>query len=98
MKERRAKLLERASRIGYNTVVAFQPENVFYLTGFWGEAVAICKDNKTTLIAPSLEVDRAQQSSSEDCEIISTERGSNLISTLISEINGKVTCTDCNDY
>jgi Xaa-Pro aminopeptidase len=98
MKERRAKLLEHASRIGYNTVVAFQPENVFYLTSFWGEAVAICKDNKTTLIAPSLEVDRAQQSSSEDCEIISTERGSNLISTLISEINGKVACTDCNDY
>lgn len=99
MKERRSKLLlEQASRIGYNAIVAFQPENVFYLTHFWGEAVAICIDNKTKLIAPSLEVDRALQSSSKECEIISTERGSEMISTLLSEINGKVACTDCSDY
>jgi len=98
MKERQAKLLEYAGRIGYNAVVAFQPENVFYLTRFWGEAVAICMDNKTKLIAPALEVDRAQQSSFKDCEIIPTERGRDMICTLISEINGKVTCTDCSDY
>ena len=81
MKERHAKLLEYAGRIGYNAVVAFQPENVFYLTHFWGEAVAICMDNKTKLIAPALEVDRAQQSSFKDCEIISTERGRDMICT-----------------
>src|SRR5918912_1758179 len=99
MKERRSKLLlEQASRIGYNAIVAFQPENIFYLTHFWGEAIAICIDDKTKLIAPNLEVDRAQQSSSKECEIISTERGSDLISTFISEVNGKVTCTDCTDY
>ena len=69
----------------------------FTSQNFWGEAIAICTDNKTKLIAPKLEVDRAQQVS-KDCEIISTERGSDMISTFISEINGKVTCTDCSDY
>jgi Xaa-Pro aminopeptidase/Xaa-Pro dipeptidase len=98
MKERQSKILQRANKTGYNAVAAFQPENIFYLTHFWGEAIAICIDDKTKLIAPNLEVDRAQQSSSKECEIISTERGSDLISTFISEVNGKVTCTDCNDY
>ena len=96
-KERRSTLLQHASKVGYNAVAAFQPENVFYLTDFWGEAVVICIDDKTKLIAPKLEVDRAQQSS-KDCEIVSTERGSDLISTFISEVNGKIICTDCSDY
>src|ERR671933_2161923 len=98
MLERQSKILQRANKTGYNAVAAFQPENVFYLTHFWGEAVAICIDNKTKLIAPNLEVDRALQSSSKECEIISTERGSEMISALLSEINGKVACTDCSDY
>jgi Xaa-Pro aminopeptidase/Xaa-Pro dipeptidase len=97
LKKRRSNLLQQANKIGCNAIVAFQPENIFYLTNFWGEAIAICTDNKTKLIVPNLEVDRARQSS-RDCEIISTERGGYMISTLISETIGKVNCTDCNDY
>jgi Xaa-Pro aminopeptidase len=96
-KERRSTLLQHASKAGYNAVAAFQPENIFYLTDFWGEAVVICTDDETKLIAPKLEVGRAQRSS-KDCEIVSTERGSDLISTFISEVNGKIICTDCSDY
>ena len=96
-KERRSTLLQHASKAGYNAVAAFQPENIFYLTDFWGEAVVICTDDETKLIAPKLEVGRAQRSS-KDCEIVSTERDSDLISTFISEVNGKIICTDCSDY
>jgi Xaa-Pro aminopeptidase len=100
VKERRSKLLQQISKIGYNAVAAFQPENVFYLTQFWGEAVAICpinNEDKTKIITPKLEIDRAQQSS-KDCEIIPTERGGDMISSVISELSGKVICTDCDDY
>ena len=100
MKERRSKLLQHVTEIGCDAVAVFQPENVFYLTQFWGEAVAIClinNDAKTRIIAPKLEADRAQRSSM-DCEIISTERGTDMISSIISELDGNLVCTDCDDY
>jgi Xaa-Pro aminopeptidase len=100
MKERRSKLLQYVTEIGCDAVAVFQPENVFYLTQFWGEAVAICfinNDAKTKIITPKLETDRAQRSS-RDCEIISTERGGDMISSIISELDGNLVCTDCNDY
>lgn len=100
MRQRRSKLLQQANKVGCNAVAVFQPENVFYLTKFWGEAVAIClidNDAKTKIFTPKLEKDRAEQSS-RDCEIISTERGSDMISSVISELSGKLVCTDCDDY
>ena len=100
IKERRSKLLQHVNKMGCNAVAIFQPENIFYLTQFWGEAVAICiidNDAKTKIITPKLERDRAHQSS-RDCEIISTERGNDTISSIISELSGKVVCTDCDDY
>ena len=100
MKERRSKLLQHVTEIGCDGVAVFQPENVFYLTQFWGEAIAIClvnNDAKTKIITPKLEIDRAQRSS-RDCEIISTERGSDMISSIISELDGNIVCTDCDDY
>ena len=97
VKERRSRLLENASRAGFNAVAAFEPENVFYLTGFWGEAIAVCTDSGTKLIAPKLEFSRAQQSSI-DCDVVPTERGSEFLSTFTSHIKGKKACADVQDY
>jgi Xaa-Pro aminopeptidase/Xaa-Pro dipeptidase len=97
MKERRSRLLQHAARAGCDAVAAFEPENVFYLTGFWGEAIAVCAESGTKLVAPKLEYSRAQQSSV-DCEVIPTERGSELLTTFVSQIKNKKTCTDCSDY
>lgn len=97
MKERRARVLEHASRIGYDAVAAFEPENVFYLTGFWGEATAVCAEGGTKLVAPKLEFSRAEQTSV-DCEVVPTERGSEFLSTFVSQIGDKKTCADVQDY
>ena len=78
-------------------MAAFEPENVFYITGFWGEAIAVCTDKGTKLIAPKLEYERAEKTSV-DCEVIPTERGSELVSTFVSQIKGSRACTDCSDY
>jgi Xaa-Pro aminopeptidase/Xaa-Pro dipeptidase len=96
VKARRARTLENANKLGCNCVAAFEPENVFYLTGFWGEAVAICKADSTQLIAPKLEYTRAVKTSI-DCEVIATDRGRELVSTVVSTLAGSKTCTDCND-
>lgn len=97
MKERRSTVLRHARRAGCNVVAAFEPENVFYLTGFWGEAIAICTETRTKLIAPRLEYRRAEKQSI-NCEVVPTERGNELISTFVSQIKGSKACTDCSDY
>jgi len=97
MKERRSAILKHAKQAGCSVVAAFEPENVFYLTGFWGEAIAVCTDDGTKLIAPKLEYGRAEKKSI-NCEVVPTERGSELISTFVSQIKNKRACTDCSDY
>ena len=100
MKERRYSILQHAQKAeaACHVVAAFEPENIFYLTGFWGEAIAVCMDNgKTKLITPKLEYSRAEKYST-DCEVIATERGSELISTFVSQVKGSRVCSDCSDY
>ena len=98
MKHRRKNLLKFAQKIDCDTLVTFEPENLFYLTGFWGEAIGILeKGGNTTIIAPELEVGRAKEES-ENCNVITGERGVGLISTLVTKINKNKVCTDCNDF
>src|SRR5215211_3223508 len=97
MKQRRSTVLRHAEKKGCSAVAAFEPENLFYLTGFWGEAIAVCTEKGTKLIAPKLEYSRAEKTSV-DCEVIQTERGTELVSTFASEIKGSRACTDCSDY
>jgi Xaa-Pro aminopeptidase len=99
MKRRRYTVLQHAMKAeGCPIVAAFEPENVFYLTGFWGEAIAVCMDSDTTkLIAPKLEYSRAEKTSI-DSEVFGTERGGELISTFVSQVKGSRVCSDCSDY
>ena len=98
MKQRRKNLLKYAKKIDCDTLVAFEPENLFYMTGFWGEAIGLLEKNgKTTIIAPELEVRRAREES-EDCDVIPAERGTGLISSLIEKIKKNQVCTDCQNY
>ena len=98
MKERRKNLLKFAKKIDCDTLVTFEPENLFYLTGFWGEAIGILeKGGNTTIIAPELEVGRAKEES-ENCNVITGERGVGLISSLVTKIKKNKVCTDCNDF
>jgi len=98
VKERRKKLLKNAQKINCDTLVTFEPENLFYLTGFWGEAIGLLeKDGNTTIIAPELEVERAKEESN-NCNVLTGERGTGLISTLISKIKKNRVCTDCNNF
>jgi len=98
VKQRRRSLLRHARKIGCDLLVAFEPENLFYMTGFWGEAIGVLeKGGKTTIIAPELEAGRAEDESC-DCEIVQSERGTPLIASLASKIGGKKACTDCQNH
>ena len=98
MKQRRKNLLKHAQNIGCDTLVTFEPENLYYMTGFWGEAIGLLEKNgKTTIIAPELEVGRAKDES-EDCNVITAERGIGLVSSLVNKIKKNHVCTDCQNY
>jgi len=98
MRQRRKNLLKYAQKIDCDTLVTFEPENLFYMTGFWGEAIGLLEKNgKMTIIAPELEVRRAKEES-EDCDVITAERGTGLISSLIKKIKKSHVCTDCQNY
>ena len=85
MRKRRNELLKSCKKNGGNTLVAFEPENLYYMTGFWGEAIGILEKNgKASIIAPQLEAGRAKDESI-DCKIISSERGDQILSTLVSK-------------
>lgn len=96
MKARRKRLEKYCNSVNCDTLVTFEPENLFYLTGFWGEAVGILeKSGQTTIIAPELEAGRAKDESI-NCDVITSQRGG-LISTLAS-LKKKKICVDCHNY
>jgi len=97
MNARRKRLEKYCNALNCDTLVAFEPENLFYLTGFWGEAIGILeKGGKTTIIAPELEAQRAKEDSV-NCNVITSQRGG-LVSTLASTMKKKKICTDCQNY
>ena len=97
MNARRKRLEKYCNALNCDTLVAFEPENLFYLTGFWGEAIGILeKGGKTTIIAPELEAQRAKEDSI-NCNVITSQRGG-LVSTLASTMKKKKICTDCQNY
>ena len=98
MRMRLRNLMVYTKEIGCDTLVCFEPENLFYMTGFWGEAIGILEKNgNTTIIAPELEVMRAKEDSIE-CNVVTSERGVGLLSTLVKILKGKKVCTDCQNY
>ncbi len=98
MIQRRKNLLKHAQKIDCDTLVAFEPENLFYMTGFWGEAIGLLEKNgKTTIIAPELDAQRARDES-EDCDVVTAERRDGLISSLVEKIRKNQVCTDCQNY
>ena len=95
---RKKRLLNNIFKINCKNIISFQPENIFYLTGFWGEGIVLINQNTTKLYIPKLEYFRAQQDS-KDCEIIKTERGNNGLTSIISELNDNdYYCIDNTSY
>jgi Xaa-Pro aminopeptidase len=91
---------EEKSETGNKLIVLFRPENIFYLTNFWGEGIAIISENdlKTKLVVPKLEYTRAINTSKE-CEVTSSDRGITLINTMMNLIKDNDTViSDSNDF
>ncbi len=86
--------MDHARKAGASALVAYEPENLFYMTGFWGEAVGVLSgDGQAVIIAPALEAERAR-ADAPGCEIISMERNTTPSSALARLVGSDVVCTD----
>ncbi len=97
MQDRQSRLEQFTKKIGCDVLVTFEPENLFYLTGFWGEAIGMLQDGAVYIIVPELEAKRAEEDSPESGIIVS-QRGRPLISELAKRIGGKKACIDCQSH
>ncbi|HEX7818763.1 MAG TPA: M24 family metallopeptidase, partial [Nitrososphaeraceae archaeon] len=97
LKERARNILDTIAATGFNALMVFKPENIFYLTGFWGESVAVCTHDEIKLFVPKLESTRALKES-KYCEIITAERGAGLIKSVIPFLSKHKFYSDCSDY
>ena len=105
MASRRAALAASTRALGFDMVVTTEPENLFYLTGFWGEAFGVMDargrggrgGRRATIIAPALEAGRAA-SEAAGADIVSADRGSELVRSLARIARGTRACTDCQSY
>lgn len=80
-------------------IILFRPENIFYLTNFWGEGITIISDkSQTKLLVPHLEYTRAINTSKE-CDVIQSDRGIAIINTLANFVQDMdIVYTDINDF
>lgn len=98
MKSRRRSLLRYARKAGYEALVALEPENLFYMTGFWGEGIGVLgPGGEATIIAPELEAGRAE-SESGDCRVVVARRRGDLAPSLGGVLGGARACTDCRGH
>jgi Xaa-Pro aminopeptidase len=97
LNQRRKNLLKYCDDIGCDTLVAFEPENLFYMTGFWGEAIGILDKKGCTIISPELEMGRVKEEST-DCDVIKSERGKGSLTTLVKMLKERKVCTDSDSY
>jgi Xaa-Pro aminopeptidase len=97
LNQRRKNLLKYCDDIGCDTLVAFEPENLFYMTGFWGEAIGILDKKSCTIISPELEIGRVKEEST-GCDVIKSERGRGSITTLVKMLKERKVCTDSDSY
>ena len=97
LKVRARNILDTIAATGFNALMVFKPENIFYLTGFWGESVAVCTHDEIKLFVPKLESTRALKES-KYCEVITAERGAGLIKSVIPNFAKYRFYSDCSDY
>lgn len=93
---RKKKILESISKFRCSNLLVFKPENIYYLTGFWGEGVVLINENNTKLFSPKLEYVKALRNS-KNCEVIQTERGKDILNLISSNLNENFSLTDCDD-
>lgn len=89
---RLARLLELASKDGYEGICSTRSFNIYYLTGFWGNGIYVNNGSAERLYVSSLESDRARHDSKTN---VITYRAGELLDQLSEFFDGrKVACDD----
>ncbi len=86
-KERRRRVVEQASRENCSHVIASTPQNIFYVTGFWGGGYAVLTNEGTTFVTGTLEGERARAHIA-DADVITVQRGRGMTDAVLPLLDG----------
>jgi len=90
---RHKNVLEYARNRGFEAVFAGEPQNIYYLTGFWGEASVIVTADEASLVVPALELERARESAPE-VSVIGSDRGADMLNKVKEKIGSRKAIID----
>ena len=95
MDPRRKRLLKAAKKGGCDALVAFEPENMFYMTGFWGDGAAVLeKGGRATVVASPLEAGRAR-AEAPSCRVVES---ASVLPDVLAVLRKRRPCTDARDH
>ncbi|MEM3685113.1 MAG: Xaa-Pro peptidase family protein [Conexivisphaerales archaeon] len=92
-RSRRQKVLRETQRRGAEVCIVGTPQNLYYLTNFWGEAIAVIDDSGAHLVVPLLEKERAEESVV-DTEIVEADRGVKMFDVISDLVKNKNVAVD----
>ncbi|MEM3403993.1 MAG: M24 family metallopeptidase [Nitrososphaeria archaeon] len=93
--ERRKNLLSKAERMCLRYVLVSSPENIYYLTNFWGGSYVLLSEDQCILFTGMLESFRALNGSI-DTKVVSAPVGKSLLSIISNYVpkNSKILAED----
>jgi len=86
-------VLDYARSKGFDAVFAGEPQNIYYLTGFWGEASVIVTGDETSIVVPALELERARESAP-DVNVIGSDRGADMLNKVREKVGSRKALID----
>jgi Xaa-Pro aminopeptidase len=86
-------VLDYARDRGFEAVLAGEPQNIYYLTGFWGEASVIVTADEISLVVPALELERARESAP-DVNVIGSDRGADMLNKVKEKVGSRKAIID----
>ena len=71
-------LLNQMHKSGFSYAILTLPENIFYMTGFWGHGILVINENQNILITSTLEKNKAKFLA-KNCEILVIKNWNKII-------------------
>ena len=90
-------LLNQMHNSGFSYAILTLPENIFYMTGFWGHGILIINENQNLLMTSTLEKNKAEFLA-KNCEILVIKNWNKIIDKIETICSKKKKFFDSNNF
>jgi len=90
-------LINELDRSGFSYAILTLPENIFYMTGFWGHGILIITENQNILLTSTLEKNKAKLLA-KNCEILVIQNWNKIVDKIDIICSKKKKFFDSNNF